>query len=152
MLFPCLPALSLLQRSETVTDDARAASGPQRQRSMQPPPPSAAVPVRSSGRGSAPGSGVQLSPPVQASPFAASAAAAAAPVPSPFADPPPQTAALAEGRLLAGEQAGTGAALVSPFSSGALPAGLDFDARRHAAAAAAAAAEASRPGAEGGGV
>jgi hypothetical protein len=135
MLAPCVrrPAL---QRSEAATEERS-----QRARSIQP----SAVAVRSSmsasalhavqGSGTPAAQALQTSPfappPVQASPFAAAPTA-----PSPFAElPPTETEGEGEGPARAG-----GAALVSPFSSGALPAGLHFDVQQHAAAVAAAAA------------
>ncbi|KAL4855612.1 putative protein phosphatase 2C 8 [Chlorella vulgaris] len=126
----------LSERSEAATEERS-----QRARSIQP----SAVAVRSSmsasalhavqGSGTPAAQALQTSPfappPVQASPFAAAPTA-----PSPFAEPlPTETEGEGEGPARAG-----GAALVSPFSSGALPAGLHFDVQQHAAAVAAAAA------------
>lgn len=138
------PAWSpLLQRSETVPDT----STQRQQRAPQPPP--SAVAVRSS-REAAASLSHPPPPPVQASPFAASAAlpmpVGASSAPAKAASPFAQQAASAEGGPSQGGEAAdvksasrpSAAALVSPFSSGALPQGLDFDVQHRASAAEAA--------------
>lgn len=92
-----------------------------------------------------PGGGAHPAAQVPQSPFAG-AAAATTPL-SPFADQAPGPAPTSVSAPASGA-----VPLVSPFSSGALPAGLDFDARQHAnAVAAAAAASAAAVRQQGGG-
>ncbi|KAL4420687.1 hypothetical protein ABPG75_010343 [Micractinium tetrahymenae] len=138
----------LSERSETVPD----VSAQRQQRAPQQPP--SAVAVRSS-REAAASLSHPPPPPVQASPFAASAAlpmpmgasSAPAKAASPLAEPaPPAEGDSAHGGEAAGVRSASrppAAALVSPFSSGALPVGLDFDVQQHASAVAAAAAAAA---------
>lgn len=122
----------VLQRSEAAATDDRT----QRARSIQP----SAVAVRSSMSAhlpsGGPGGGAHPGAQVPQSPFAGAAVAPTAL--SPFADQAPGPAPTSVAAPAAGA-----VPLVSPFSSGALPAGLDFDVRQHANAVAAAAAAAA---------
>ena len=142
------PDPHLLQRTETVPDPAPS-PGQQQQQQQQAYVQASGTALRSSSDKLPVGSAVPVVPPVQISPFAGQAGAAV----SPFADPPPaQQPAQSDSGATSSSSAAAAAPLVSPFSSGALPAGLDFDqqaVRKHANAVAAAAAAAGRqPGAQ----
>jgi hypothetical protein len=138
----------LTERTETVPDPAPAQG--QQQQQAAPYVQASGTALRSSSDKVPIGSAVPIAPPVQISPFAGQAGATV----SPFADPalaaPAQQAAEAAcAATTSSRSAAAAAPLVSPFSSGALPAGLDFDqqaVRKHANAVAAAAAAGRQPG------
>lgn len=123
-------------------------SAPAQAQQQQPAPVQASGTALRSSSNKLPAGSTPVAPPVQISPFAGQAGAAV----SPFADPSLSGMAekAAEAACAAPSSSGAAAApLVSPFSSGALPAGLDFDqqaVRKHASAVAAAAAAGRPPG------